>query len=63
MRGFLRAPGIAVRCNLNGYDAVHVAEAFEAEVRHVVSNDDDLGRISEIALVKALDHEGWEEGW
>ena len=58
-----QAPGIAVRYNLNGYDAVHIATALEAEARHVISNDDDLARIREITLVKPLDYERWKESW
>ena len=58
-----QAPGIAVRYSLNGYDAVHIATALEAEARHVISNDDDLARIREITLVKSLDYERWKESW
>ena len=58
-----QAPGIAIRYDLSGYDAVHIATALEAEVRHFISNDNDLARIREITLVKPLDYERWKDGW
>lgn len=51
----------ALKYNLSGYDAVHVATSIKAGVEYFISNDDDLERVDEIKLLKPLEYKEWKK--
>jgi len=55
------ASDLALKYNISGYDAIHLATSIQAGARHFISNDETLSKVNEIQLVKPIEYQKLEK--